>query len=100
VYRQISLRALRGVAVVYPGDVHELATFVLKTRVVRDREANAQNPMTVRKSRPTLRGLACHYAQVTDIHRVDVERTLVEAGLDLGAVVEFDSDDSVGETDW
>jgi hypothetical protein len=93
--RQISLTSLRDVAVLYPGDVHELARFVLKAGVARDREANARNPSTVQSSRPTLHGLARQYSQVTDIKQIEVERALVEAGLDLGAVVEFDSDDSV-----
>ncbi|OHB82193.1 MAG: hypothetical protein A2W31_16145 [Planctomycetes bacterium RBG_16_64_10] len=92
--RHISLAAIRDVAVLFPGDLHELATFLLKARDARDREANAQNPRTIQKSRPTLHGLAAHYSQVTDISRDHVERMLVEAGFDLGAVVEFDPADS------
>lgn len=90
---QISLAVLRDVAVLFPGDLHELATFFLKACDARDREANAKNPRVVQKSRPTLHGLAGRYAQVTDISRDRVEKSLVEAGLELGAVVEFDRAD-------
>jgi hypothetical protein len=89
--RQLSLHALRDVAVLFPGDVHELAVFLLKARAARDREANAQDPRTIRKSQPTLHGVAGRYAQVTDVSQERIEKLLVEAGLDLGAIVEFDS---------
>ena len=56
-------------------------------------------PAQFKKSRPTLRGLAGHYAHLTDISRERVERTLVEAGFHLGAVIEFDPADSAGEAD-
>ena len=92
--RNIPLSALRDVAVLFPGDLYELAEFVLKARDVRDREANADNPRTIQKSRPTLHGLAGIYGHVTDVSRERVERLLVKAALDLGAVVDFDQADS------
>jgi hypothetical protein len=92
--RSILLSALREVAVLFPGDLYELADFVLKAREVRDREANANNPRTIQKSRPTLHGLAGLYGHVTDVSQERIERLLVEAGLDLGAVVDFDQADS------
>jgi hypothetical protein len=92
--RRLPLSALRDVAVLFPGDFYELGTFVLKAREVRDREANANNPRAIQKSRPTLHGLAGLFAHVTDVSRERIERLLVEAGLDLGAVVDFDQADS------
>jgi hypothetical protein len=81
------------VAVLFPGDVHELATFVLKACDARDRAANSNNHLVAQKSRPTLHGLAGHYAQVTGLSRDRVERTLTDAGLNLGMVVGFDPAD-------
>jgi len=92
--REVFLRSLRDVAVLFPSDLHDLAAFVLKARDARDGEANAQNPRTVQRSRPTMHGLAAHYTQLTGISRDRIERILVEAGFDLGAVVEFDPADS------
>jgi hypothetical protein len=92
--REIPLVALRDVTVLFPGDFHELAVFVSKVHRVCDREANAHNPHTVQKSRLTLHGLAGCYARVTDINQERVEQILVKAGLDLGALVEFDRADS------
>ncbi len=89
----ISLSALRAVAVLFPGDIYELAAFVLKAHDARDRAANSKNHLVVQKARPTLHGLAGHFAQVTGLSRDRVERTLTDAGLDLGMVVELDPAD-------
>ena len=96
--REIPLVVLRDVAVLFPGDFHQLAVFVLKGRHARDRAANARNPRTVQKTRLTLHGLAGCYARATDISQTCVEQILIEAGLDLGALVEFDPADSEDTT--
>jgi hypothetical protein len=88
--RKISLSALRDIAILFPGDLRELGVFLLKAYDARDREANASNPRTIQKSRPTLHGLAGLYARVTEVSQERIEKLLVEAGLNLGAVVEFD----------
>jgi hypothetical protein len=90
--RQLSLSALREVAILFPGDLHELGAFLLKAYDARDREANARNSgVIIGPSRPTLHGLAAHYAHVTNIDLQHVEGRLVEAGFDLGAIIEYDS---------
>ena len=97
--RKIPISALRDVAVLFPGDLHELGLFLGKVYAARDREANARNTgVTTGPSRPTLHGLAAHYARVTDIDLWRIEGMLVKAGFDLGALVEFDPADSANAT--
>lgn len=98
--REIPLSELRDVAALFSGDLHELGLFLLKAFDARDRETNALNPRTIQKSRPTLHGLAAHYANVTNIELRRIEGMLVEAGFDLGAIVEYDAADSANESHW
>lgn len=97
--REIPLSALRDVAVLFPGDLHELGLFLCKAFDARDGEANARNTgVCIGPSRPTLHGLAAHYARATNIELRRVEGTLVEAGFSLGAIVEYDAADSANES--
>lgn len=99
--REIPLSALRDIAVLFPGDLHELGLFLCQAFDARNRETNARNArVRVGPSRPTLHGLAAHYAYLTNIELRRVERMLVQAGFDLGAVVEFDTADSANESHW
>ena len=84
---EVPLGELRELGVMYPGDLHELATFVLKAYAARDREHNESNPPSVVYSRPTLYGLTQTYASVTRTSKTRAERIVVEAGFDLGANV-------------
>ncbi len=93
---RIPLSAIRDLAVLFPGDLHELAVFLLKAFDARDREANAQNPrVRTGPSRPTLHGLAAHYARVTNVDLRRVEQVLAQAGFALGGIVDLDPADSV-----
>lgn len=93
--RSVPLSALRDVAVLFRGDLYELGLFLCKAFDARDRETNARNAgVRVGPSRPTLHGLAAHYARVTNIELRRIEAVLVEAGLGLGAAVDFDQADS------
>ena len=95
--RSVSLSALRDVAVLFPGDLYELGLFLCKAFDARDRETNARNTgVCVGPSRPTLHGLAADYARVTDIELRRIEAVLVEAGLGLAAVVDFDPAEAAG----
>lgn len=97
--REIPLSALRDVAVLFPGDLHELGLFLCKAFDARDRETNDRNAgVRVGPSRPTLHGLAAHYAHATNIELRRVEGMLVEAGFRLGAIVEYDEADSTDGT--
>ncbi len=99
--RVLPLSALRDVAVLFPGDLQELGHFLLKAFDARDRETNARHAgVRVGSSRPTLHGLAAHYGRVTNIELRRVEGMLVEAGFDLGAIVEYDAADSTNESHW
>ncbi len=96
--RTIPLSALRDVAILFPGDLHELALFLLKVFDARDREANAQKPgVLIGPLRPTLHGLAAHYAQVTGIALHRVEGELAKAGFASGGIVDYDPADSGDE---
>ena len=94
--RSVPLSALRDVAVLFPGDLYELGLFLCKAFDARDRETNARNAGVRVASRPTLHGLAAHYARVTNIELRRIEAVLVEAGLGLGAVVDFDPANAAG----
>jgi hypothetical protein len=97
--RKMPISALGDVAVLFPRDLHKLVLFLGKVYAARDREANARNTgVTTGPSRPTLHGLAAHCARVTDIDLRRIERMLVKAGFDLGALIEFDSADSANAT--
>ncbi|TVS17071.1 MAG: hypothetical protein EA424_13440 [Planctomycetaceae bacterium] len=90
--QEIPLSALRDVAVLFPGDLHELGRFLCKAFDARDREANARNAgVRIGPSRPTLHGLAAQYAGATNIELRRVEGMLVAAGFSLGAIVEYDA---------
>jgi len=95
---RIPLSAIKDLAVLFPGDLHDLAVFLLKAYDARDREANAQNPrVLIGPTRPTLHGLAAQYARVTDIPLSRVEEELAKAGFALGGIVDFDPADSANE---
>ncbi len=95
--RTIPLSAIRELAVLFPGDLHELATFLLKACDALDREAYAKNPGTIQRSRPTLHGLATYYACVTGVRVRRVEEVLAKAGFARGGILEFDPADCVDE---
>ena len=91
----ISVESLRPVAVLYEGDIHELACLLLKMADAKDREANSRMSGSTVHRRQTLNGLATYYAMVSHIDAERVKEILVRHGLPLGAVVEHD--DAVGE---
>jgi hypothetical protein len=93
--REIPLSSLRDVAVLFPGDLQALGVFLLNAYDARDREANARSTgVIIGPSRPTLHGLAAHYARLTDVDLRRVEGVMAKAGFDLGATVEIDLADS------
>jgi hypothetical protein len=88
--KRVCLSELKEIGILWPGDVHALADFILHAFDARDREANAVGGV-IRKSRPTVRGLAGYYSQLTDTPSSRIERELQARGLDLGAVLDSDS---------
>jgi len=88
--RTVHLSQLRDVSVLWPGDIRALAEFVLRSFDARDRRMAASDRGTIQRSRPTLHGLARHYASIAGIPASEIERAFEANGLYLGATVEFD----------
>ena len=88
----VYLSQLKNVEILWPGDIHALAEFILRSNDVTDKVVNAQNPGTIIKSRPTLHGLAKSFGYIAKASKSDVEEKLKAAGLNLNAMVEYDPD--------
>ena len=86
----VYLSQLEAVQILWPGDVRALAEFVLRSFEARDRIVSAGPSSSRVKSPPTLHGLAGHFAWITGIPEVRIERQFEEHGFSLGATVEFD----------
>lgn len=90
----ISVESLRRVAVLYEGDIHEVACLLLRLWASKDRETNARSTRSVVRRRPTVGWLAMAYSsQVLDVSTERVKEVLVRHGLPRGAVVEHDEVD-------
>jgi hypothetical protein len=88
--KPVYLSQLEAIEILWVGDVRELAEFMLRACDARDRELNSQNRGSKQRSRPTLHGLAGHFARLTNISVDRVEQAFQVHGLNLGATVEFD----------
>jgi hypothetical protein len=89
---KVYLSQLEEFAILWPGDVHALAEFILRSYDATDREVNASNQSSIQRSRPTLHGLASDFAMLTKVPRSRVEKEFQAFGFSLGATVEFDSE--------
>lgn len=88
--KKVYLSQLEEFAILWPGDVHALAEFILRSYDATDREVNASNQGSIQRSRPTLHGLAGDFAMLTKVPRSRVEKEFQALGFSLGATVEFD----------
>ena len=88
--KQVYLFQLEQFTILWPGDVHTLAKFILRSYDARDRDINACSHGSVPKSRPTFHGLAADFAMLTKVPESRVEREFQTRGLDLEATIEFD----------
>jgi len=86
----VHLSQLEAIQILWPGDVRALAEFVLRSFEARDRIVSAGPSNSRVKSPPTLHGLAGHFAWITGIPEVRIERQFEEHGFSLSATVEFD----------
>jgi hypothetical protein len=86
----VYLSQLDGLQVLWPGDVRALAEFVLHCYDARDRMVPASQSASRMERRPTVHGLAGHFASIAGIPEVRIERQFEEHGLSLAATVEFD----------
>ena len=78
---RISVEALKGVSVLYEGDVYELAQLLLRVNDAKDKGTN-------RTSRHTVHGLASAYCNLADVEFENIITVFERHGLSLGAVVE------------
>jgi hypothetical protein len=78
---KISVESLKPVTVLFPGDVYDLAVFLLKV-------CAAQDAGKCRQSQYTLRGLAGHYANLTDVEMEKILEVFRRHGLPKAAVVD------------
>lgn len=81
---KISVEALRGVKLLFDDDVYELARFLLKMDIARERPDA--------RGRHTVYGVASAYAMASHIEHAAVREALAAHGLPLGATVERDED--------
>ena len=87
----VQLSKLREISVLWHGDVHTIAEFLLRTCDIQDRKNNARRTGSLQKSRPTLNGVAKSFALIARVPKSDVEKELNIRGLNLKATVEFDA---------
>jgi len=82
---KISVEALKGIGVLYEGDIYDLACLLLKLNDAQDKGTN-------HRSRHTVYGVASDYSMLTRESRDKIMRILERHGLPLGATVEHDED--------
>jgi hypothetical protein len=86
--KTVHLSELRSIAILFPGDLYQLASVLLQG-------FDALAPSPNASTRPTLHGLAGTFTYLfRELDRDRVEATLRKRGFDLGAVVEWDEIDS------
>jgi len=88
--KTVYLSQLDDVEVMWRGDMRALAEFLLRSHDARDHEINAQSNRTMQRSRPTLHGLAGHFAMLTGIPESRIEAEFKVHEFNLGATIEFD----------
>ncbi len=84
-FDKISVESLKGINVLFSGDIYHLAMFLLKTY-------DAKDAGTLSRSRPTLHGLAKHYANIANMNIDDILQVLWDHGMPKAATVEFEKD--------
>jgi len=95
--KTLDLSQLEELAILWPGDIRALAEFLLCASDARDHQTNRQSREVVQRSRPTLHGLARHFAMLTGVPESQITREFEAHGLNPVATVEFDS--TTTETD-
>ena len=88
--KRVYLSELEDVKILWPGDFHALAEFTLQCHEAKDKIANARNTGSVQKSRPSVHGVAMHFARITDLSGAQIKQQLKSDGFDLGATVDYD----------
>jgi hypothetical protein len=86
----VYLSQLEDMQILWPGDVHALAEFVLRCYDARGRAGGPSQSTARMGSRLTVHALAGHLAWIAGIPEVRIERQFEEHGLSLDATLEFD----------
>ena len=86
---KVYLAQLEELEILCPGDVRELAEYILRCCEARDKIANAKNSGR-QTSRPTIHGLAMDLARITEVPGVQIEKQFIAHGFSLADTVEFD----------
>lgn len=71
----VYLCQLKDITVLFPGDIHRLAEFILDCSEA-DRINDITHQSNIRHSKPTLHGLAKHFAELTQVHVPNVMKKL------------------------
>lgn len=85
VREKIGIAALKGIAVLFEDDIHDLAYWLLKMNDAKDKGRNT-------RSRHTVYGLAGVYSFATHMNQDEIVSILEDRGLPLGATIEYDDD--------
>jgi hypothetical protein len=85
---RIEIRRLRGIKILYEDDLYELANIVLK---IMDATDDLSGGRVI--SRPTINGLSKQYSFICSdqIHSEQIVDIIAKYGLDIGDIIEFDS---------
>jgi len=75
----VYLSQLEGLQILWPGDVRALAEFVLRCYDAKDRAVDSSQSASRMESRPTVHGLAGHFAGIAGIPEVRIERQVRRA---------------------
>jgi hypothetical protein len=83
--KKIGVSALKEIAILYEGDIYDLASFLLKVNDAKDK-------ITGGRSRRTVYGLSGDYSILTRLSREQILEIFEQHNLPLGATVEHDYD--------
>ena len=85
VFAKISVEALKGLNVLFAGDVYELAHFLLKMDDAKQKHGGF-------RGRYTVNGLAAMYAKIAGMDHDEMLSIFEFYRLPMGATVEYDED--------
>lgn len=87
--KTVYLSQLKHLQILWPGDVHMFAEFLLRSSDAKDAVVREETGR-IQISRPTLHGIASHLSRLMDVSESRIENEFTKHKLSCGAVVEFD----------
>ncbi len=88
--KPVYLSQLESISILWPGDVHIFAEFLLRSYRAVDRERKEESGRALALTLPTISGIASSFANVTRISASRVRDHFVDCGVELSATVSFD----------